>query len=133
MTRKNFSIAALAVLLFAALAAPSALADCRHKASLGITAAGAAIDSSGTAEVRAQGTRQRLKVSIDARVPDGTTFLVFANGMPAGSLTIELGAGELDINNANGKVLPAGVSPVCGIKSVQVLDGTGVAILEGSF
>jgi len=132
MTKKNLSLALVALAL--TLTGSSALAtDCQLKSALSITAAGAAIDSSGTNEVRAQRARQRFKVSMDARVPDGTTFAVLANGSLAGTITIELGAGELELNNADGKTLPAGVNPVCAIRSIQVLDGTGNPVLQGSF
>ncbi|MBI3780028.1 MAG: hypothetical protein HY278_03070 [candidate division NC10 bacterium] len=107
-------------------------ADCRKKISLAATSAGAAIDSSGTAEVRAQGAKQRFKVSMDARVADGTTFAVFANGQLAGVITIELGDGELELNNNNGKTLPDGVNPVCAISTVEVTDGSNL-ILHGNF
>lgn len=132
MKSKAVSIS-LAVMVMTLAVSASALADCQKKQELTVMAAGAAIDASGTAEVRAQRTRQRFKVSIDARVPDGTTFLVFANGSPAGSITIELGAGQLELTNDNGKTLPAGVSPVCGIGSVAVVDGAGATILQTNF
>lgn len=132
MTKKNLALTLVALAL--TLTGASALAaDCQHKAALNITAAGAAIDASGTAEVRARGERQRFKVSMDARVPDGTTFAVFANSSLAGTITIVLGDGELDLSNADGKTLPAGVNPVCGIHSIQVQDGNGTSVLDGSF
>jgi hypothetical protein len=107
--------------------------DCRKKISLDATSAGAAIDSSGTAEVRAQGAKQRFKVSMDARVADGTTFAVLADGLLAGTITIALGDGELELNNNNGKTLPAGVAPVCEIGTVEVKDGGSNLVLNGSF
>ncbi len=132
MTKKMVSLAVAAVLLTLTMTG-SALASCQTKVALSITAAGAAIDASGTAEARAQGSRQRFRVSIDARVADGTTFLVYANGSLAGAITIQLGSGELDLSNADGKALPPGVSPVCGIGTVQVSDGAGTVVLQGNF
>ena len=130
--RKQGTMALLVLALGLVMAAP-ACADCRSKIDLSITAAGAAIDASGTAEVRGEGAQQRFKVSIDARVADGTTFEVFANGQIAGTITIALGVGELDLNNNNGAVLPAGVDPVCSVATVDVLDAAGTAILQGTF
>lgn len=127
-------ITGLALLAMLFSLSSAALADCQNKITLSPSAAGVQIDASGTAEVRARGTAdQRFKVSIDARVADGTTFAVFANGQLAGTITIALGAGELDLNNHNGSVLPAGTDPVCSIASVEVRDGSGTVILSGSF
>ncbi len=130
--RKRITVALAAVALMAAMVA-QADSGFRKRITLSATAAGAQIDASGTAEVRASGTQQRFKVSMDARVADGTTFAVYANGNLAGTITIVLGAGELDLNNNNGNVLPVGVDPVSGIKSVEVKDGNGTLILSGSF
>ncbi|MBI3668796.1 MAG: hypothetical protein HY237_03310 [Acidobacteria bacterium] len=134
MFRKQITLALVALALVFATAS-QASADCRKKIALEATAAGAQIDASGTTEVRSRGAQQRFKVSMDARVADATTFNVFVNGLPqpAGTITIVLGVGELDINNNNGNTLPAGVDPVCSIKSVEVKDGSGTLILSGSF
>jgi hypothetical protein len=129
--QKRRTTALLVLALGAAMAAP-AWADCQKKIALSITPAGAAIDASGTAEVRSQGAQQRFKVAIDARVADGTTYEVFANGQLAGTITIALGAGELDLNNNNGAVLPTGVDPVCSVSTVDVL-AAGTVILHGAF
>lgn len=130
--RKQGMVALVSVAMMLTMAVQAFAADCQKKITLQATAAGAAIDASGTAEARARGRQQRFKVSMDAAVPDGTTFMVFANGQPAGTITIALGAGELDLNNNNGNTLPAGVNPVCSIDSVDVIDGTGTAVLQGN-
>lgn len=133
MNRKLVTLT-LAILLTVVVAATNLFAaDCQKKIALTTTSAGFAIDASGTAEVRARGTEQRFRVSIDAAVPDGATFLVFANGSPAGSITIVLGIGELDLNNKNGNVLPTGVNPVCSIGAVEVKNGSGALVLQGNF
>jgi len=129
--RKQRISALFAVALGVVMAVP-AWADCRNQSQLAITAAGAAIDASGSAEARAQGDQQRFKVSIDARVADGTTFEVFANGQLAGTITIAAGVGELDLNTNDGAVLPAGSNPVCGITTVEVSTASGTVILQGS-
>ncbi len=131
--RNRITVALAAAALLLTAVATQAGSDFRNRITLFATAAGAQIDASGTAEVRASGTQQRFKVSMDARVADGTTFAVFANGNLAGTITIVLGAGELDLNNNNGNILPAGVDPVSGVKSVEVKDGSGTLILSGSF
>ncbi len=131
------------------MAAQAFAADCRNRIALVATDAGVAIDASGTAEVRAQGTQQRFKVGMDARVADGTTFEVRVNGNSgagilgdlAGTITITLGVGELGLNNNNDATLPTGVDPVCSIGAVQVgnfvtdLNGNSVfePVLTGSF
>lgn len=115
--------------LAAAITTP-AQAECRRKISLQAAIAG---DFSGKAEVREQGSAQRLKVSMDARVPDGTTYIVTANGFAVGTMTIRLGDGELELTNANGKVLPNGASPVCSVGPVSVVGSDGRTILHGAF
>jgi hypothetical protein len=106
-------------------------ADCQKKIAL--TSTGIAPDASGGAKVRARRVKQSFSVEAEANVPDGATYMVFANGQPAGMITMVLGEGELELNNNNGKVLPAGVDPVCSITSVVVVDSTGATVLEGSF
>jgi hypothetical protein len=106
---------------------------CDKRIDLVPTPEGNADDISGHADVRQRGTQQRFKVSMDARVEDGTTFVVFANGRLAGTITISLGDGELELNNNNGKKLPTGVDPVCSIGAVVVVDENNTTVLEGSF
>ena len=96
------------------------------------TAAGEAIDASGRVEVRARGWEQHFEVGMDAAVADGTTLVVFANGRPAGTITIAAGAGDLYVNNL-GQVLPAGVDPVCDMGTVEIGDGHGTVLLRGDF
>ena len=133
MFRKQL-ITRLAALAMVLGMASVAFADCQKKIALSPSGTGVQLDASGTAEIRARGTAdQRFKVSMDARVADGTTFAVFANGQLAGTITILLGDGELNLNNRNGNLLPAGTNPVCSIQSVEVKNGSGVTILSGNF
>jgi len=127
---RGTKIAAIGVGL---LMTASAWADCRRKISLIPSSVGIATDSSGAAEVRAQGSQQRFKLSMDARVADGTLYVVRANGMAVGTITVTLGDGELDLNNNNGKVLPAGLNPVCSVGQLSVTDAAGNSVLSGSF
>jgi hypothetical protein len=103
-------------------------ADCRKKVAL----TGASADVSGVVDARASGERQRFRLSMDANVPDGTTFTVWANGELIGTITMQLGAGELDLNNNNGKVLPAAARQACSVTTVTVL-GSGGLVLQGNF
>jgi len=116
-----------------ALTTASAWADCRKKINLVPTGAGISKDISGTAEVRQQGTAQKFKVSMDAAVRNGAIFVVKSNGQLAGTLTIQLGSGELDLNTKDGDTLPPGVNPVCSISTLSVSSSSGVTVLNGSF
>lgn len=133
MNRKIVTLILVGFLLVLTVGSQTFAADCQKKIALSATSSGFAIDSSGTAEVRSRGSRQVFKVSMDARVNDGVTFLVFANGLPAGSITINLGAGELGLSNSNGQTLPSGVDPVCKIEALEVRDGSGTVVLQGNF
>ena len=134
MSSKRLFLALLSVGTLLTLA-PMASADCRQKITL--TSTGVARDASGTAEKRADGTNQRFKVSIDAAVPDGTTYGVVVNNKKfVGALTIRMGDGELEIENNQGKPDPAVTDPICSITSVAVVEvnnGTIRPILYGSF
>ncbi|MBI3470621.1 MAG: hypothetical protein HY013_04630, partial [Candidatus Solibacter usitatus] len=111
-----------------ALATSAWAADCRKKIHLQATSAGMAGDLSGAAEVRARGAQQSLRVSMDARVPDGTTFVVKSGALTIGTVVISLGDGELDLNNKDGAVLPTGADPVCGVTSISVWDASGALV-----
>lgn len=128
--KKKSIVIAITVL---ALTTASAWADCRKKINLIPTGAGISKDISGTAEVRASGTAQKFKVSMDAAVRNGVIFVVKANGQLAGTITIQLGSGELDLNTKDGDTLPPGVNPVCSIGTVSVATPAGIAVLNGSF
>jgi hypothetical protein len=116
--------------LLGAMTAPAAMADCRKRINLHPAVAG---DWSGKAEVRQQGGQQQFKVSMDARVADGTTYIVSANGLAVGSITIRLGDGELQLSNSNGKMLPQGAQDVCSVGPVSVIDSDRKTLLTGSF
>ncbi len=99
-----------------------AVADCGVRTSLSAPD-GAVVAASGVAYVGSlgDGAQQTFTVQVDAAVPDGTQLMVFANGEPAGMITVTGGTGTLDLSNVNGP-LPAGVDPVCGIGPVWVTD-----------
>jgi hypothetical protein len=128
--------AALALMILLSLAA-QASADCDKQINLSPSAAGTAIGARGRARVRARfrpgRVQQDFRVEMDAVVPDGTTFLVFANGQPAGTITIAFRVGTLVVATDGGNTLPAGLDPVCAIRPVIVTDGAGTTILSGSF
>jgi len=119
-------------------AATFASADCQKSIRLVASPAGKAIAADARARVRAQTrtptfVKQDLVVEMSALVPDGTTFMVFANGQPVGTITIVFGVGRLVVNNEGANVLPAGANPVCSIGPVIIADGAGNTILSGSF
>jgi|SRR5262245_64026360 len=132
MLQRRFGLLFLVPLFLLSVRA-NAFADCRQKIALDVQPAGFTLDVSGTAEKRADGTQQRFKVSMDARVKNGTTFSVYVGANLVGTITIRLGAGELDLDNHNGATMPAGTDPVCGISSVEVRNGDGHAVLSGNF
>lgn len=119
--------------LAAALAIPGLAGDCRKKTELQPTGAGMANDISGKAEVRARGQRQRFKLSMDARVPDGTTFVVLVNGSAVGTATVDFGNAELELDSGDGAVLPTSLGDVCTVGMVSVTDGGGQPVLQGNF
>lgn len=131
MMRKSLTVAMIGLAMVLTVAA-QAFADCRSRIALDVTAAGVAIDASGTAEAREAGAQDRFTVGMDARVADGTTFAVLVNGNLVGTITIALGAGELALDNKNGNVLPAGFAPFCSVGLVEVQDGTGTVVLQGT-
>jgi len=110
---------------------------CAKAINLTASPAGQAIAAKGKARVRAIPNagflNQDFVVEMAALVPDGTTFMVFANGLPAGTITIALGHGALSVTNVPPSVLPAGTDPVCSIVPVIVTDGAGNTILSGRF
>src|SRR5262249_60599076 len=133
MRRLTATVASLVMLLgvtnYAAAkrGVPPAAGGCAKKINLVASPAGKAIAAQGTAAVRTAAkigfVQQNLEVAVRAAVADGTTFMVFANGLPAGTITIVLGRGVLSLDNEPPNVLPAGVDPVCAIGPVVVTDG----------
>ena len=118
-------------------AATHAAADCDKTARFVVSPAGKAIAADGKVRVRAQTrtptfVKQNFVAEMSAAVPNGTTFMVFVNGLPAGTITINFGVGRLALDNEGANVLPAGVNPVCAIKTVIVTDGAGNTILSGT-
>jgi hypothetical protein len=102
----------------------------RRRFVLTPTTAGAAIDASGRIEVRARAGERHFEAGMDAAVSDGTTFVVLANGHPAGTITIADGGGDLHVSNLDG-VLPKGIAPLTDLSSVEVTDGRGTVLLVG--
>jgi len=145
MRRLTATIASLVMLLGAAnyVAAKGGLppvapaGGCAKAINLKASAAGQAITATGKARVRAIPNagflNQDFVVEMAALVPDGTTFMVFANLLPAGTITVALGHGALRVTNVPPSVLPAGTDPVCSIIPVVVTDAVGNTILSGSF
>jgi len=115
-----------------------ASADCSKTIRLVASPAGKVIAADGRVRVRAQTrtptfVKQNYVLEMSALVPNGTTFMVFNNGLPAGTVTINFGVGRLALDNEGANVLPAGTDPVCSITTVIVTDGAGNTILSGTF
>jgi hypothetical protein len=104
----------------------------RTEARLALTPTGVGIGAHGTADLRAQGNQQRVKVEIEANVADGTVFTVLANGIAIGTITIRLQEGELELELGNGATLPGGLL-VSAITSIAVQDAAGATVLQGQF
>jgi len=119
-------------------AATFASADCQKSIRLVASPAGKVIAADARARVRAQTrtptfVKQDFVVEMSAAVANGTTFMVFANAQPVGTITIVFGVGRLVVNNDGANVLPAGANPVCAISSIIVTDAAGNTILSGTF
>lgn len=96
------------------------------------TEAGAGIRAKGHIDIRVREMRQKFTVEVEARVPDGTTFLVLADGQPAGVVRTVFGEGELELKNFDGHTLPAAVNPVASVRRVEVWDASGHLVLEAN-
>ena len=105
--------------------------ETRLERSLIATPAGMNIRAEGNVEVRMRDSRQRFKVEIETAAADGATFLVAANGITAGSIVVQAGFGELELDNKEGAILPPGLDPVTSITMVTVSDSRGNVVLEG--
>lgn len=133
MFRKQLTVVTTIILLALSTTA-MAFVDCQKKITLSVTATSNRDDLSGIAEARSVGKRQRFRVSMDARVAEGTTYSVYADGNLAGVVIIDaFGVGELEISNDNGKPMPAVINPLCAIRLLEVRDSNGIVVLSGSF
>ena len=136
-TMRTLTAAALGLAMTLGVAS-SALADCDKTIRLVASPAGKVIAADGKVRVRAKTVsptfvKQNYALEMSALVPNGTTFMVFNNGLPAGTVTITFGVGRLALDNEAGHVLPAGTDPVCSITTVIVTDAAGNTILSGTF
>ena len=127
----------LLAVLFVVLALPPdvAVADCRDRISLSPTPDGKEFAATGRAAIQSKDTaaRQSFTVEVGVDVPDGTLLYVFANGQPAGLMSVALGVATLELSNANGAPFPIEVDPVCSLGPIWVTDEGGTTLLEGSF
>lgn len=80
--------------------------------------------------IRVRGQRQKFTVEVEARVADGTTFLIHANGEPLSAVRIFMGEDEVEFKNWDGQTLPVAIEPVTSVSRVEVFDADGVLILE---
>src|SRR5581483_11466726 len=103
----------------------------RTRVALAATDAGNLIGAEGHADLRAQGTEQRLTIEMEANVPDGIMFNLTANGVPVGAITIELGEGEFEFDSGNGQ-LAGGLMPSA-ITSIALSDSSNTVVLQAQF
>lgn len=104
----------------------------RTRLDLAATDAGNAIGATGHADLRAQGNEQRLTVEMEANVPDGTMFTLVANGIPIGTITVELGVGEFQFEAEDGQMLTGGLTPAA-ITSLALTDSSNTVVLQAQF
>jgi len=103
----------------------------REKIELTPSAAGKAVNAEGNADLRSGGAETRLKVEVEANVPDGTVWSVTANGNVAlGSVTFKLMEAELHLDAT--ALAQAGLTDASTIASIQVADAAN-QVLSGSF
>lgn len=104
----------------------------RQKLALTPTAVGTTVNAEGDADLRSAGSETRLKVEVEANVPDGTVWAVFANGtIPLGTATFQLMEAEFQLDAA--ALAQAGVTDPSTIASIQVADSHGNQVLTGTF
>ncbi len=130
------TVSVLSVVFFLVALPPDvAVADCRDRINLSPTPDGEQLAATGRAALQSidSPARQSFRVEVGVDVPDGTLLYVFANGQPAGLVSITQGVGALDLSNANGGPFPIEVDPVCSLGPVWVTDAGGTTLLEGSF
>jgi len=134
-TARVMSLAIALGLLAIPLPRDVAAADCRQAINLAATSDGEDIGASGRVEIRSSDSDdvQTFTVEAGVAVPDGTPLFVFVNGRPAGTMTVDLGVGALDLVGEADRPLTGGVDSVCSIGPVWVTDAGGTALLTGSF
>ena len=84
-------------------------------------------------EHQAEQQREHLRVRMDADANNGTAFIVWVNGKPAGAIIMKDAHGELQLENEPGKAQPDGVFPVSQIKNVSVVNNIGALVLRADF
>jgi hypothetical protein len=104
----------------------------KSQVNLAALPAGNNLAAEGKADIRVFGKQQRLKIEVEANVPDGTIFNVAVNGLQAGMITIRLGEGEFEFETEDGGTLPGGLLP-SGIQSIVVSDSLGRPVLQAQF
>ena len=96
------------------------------------TALGTSLKAEGKADLRSGGAETRLKIEVEASVPDGTIWTIMANGnITLGTATFQLMEAELRLDTA--ALAQAGVTDASSIASIQVNDASGNQVLAGTF
>ena len=129
---KGLFMCVMAALLVAVAIPNDAAADCIEKTSLSATPDGEAVAASGFAYLRSreEGSQQTFILQVDVEVPDGTQLQVFADGEPAGTITVASGTGTMALNSP----LPAALAQVCEIGRIWVTNAEGTTtLIDGIF
>ncbi|HXG67451.1 MAG TPA: S8 family serine peptidase [Blastocatellia bacterium] len=97
-----------------------------------LTAAGAP-GASGRVKLKVEPERETLEVRIED-LPVGDYTLV-ADAITVGAIAIrsDFFRARFTSDGSSGLLLPPGLSPVTGVRSVEVRDGAGVAVMTASF
>lgn len=113
----------------------TATAQSRNEVRIQTRLAGGAINGvtpSGSARFRSRGASANFSVEVeDVALADGTVLTVTlmrgTTALPAGTLTLTLRGGEIDVNTNDGDAVPQAQSG----DVVVVADGAGKALLSG--
>jgi hypothetical protein len=101
----------------------------QNQKSFTATPAGTAVRAEGFVDLRSQGNEQRLKVEVEARVADGTSWTLVANdGIVIGAFIFHFQESEIQLESDNG-MLPPGLVSLSAITSLQVKDAANNIVL----
>jgi hypothetical protein len=84
----------------------------------------------GSAKYRSRGGVREFQVEAEnLRLPAGTVLTVTANGLPAGTMNVALGAARLNLNTQRGNAVPV----IAAGSVVTVIAPNGVVLMSGRF
>ncbi|MFN7949114.1 MAG: hypothetical protein U0Z53_27420 [Blastocatellia bacterium] len=132
--RKMTMMVASLALLFS-MAVPSlAGGEFHRRAELQKTESELEREHHGLVEIDRKGEKDRFRVSVETRAPEGTTYAIYADDRLAGIITIDaFGHGEFERRGDDGKPMPAVLSNVTAIAGVKVKNEDGMVVLKVDF